>query len=233
MGQTTHTLVLGNYATTAIVEHIAAQYALCIDNPKDVEQMLAQRKQSLFVSHPPPRCLVIFNIKDGPSLSHQAKFEIFYKASEYCIDVLFLDEDGDIRTLTESFPFDHIYWFKKQGAPWSYEQVWQLHCMRRILTDDLHIARCFVGLLENQAVYLDGNGSTRLLTICPRFWTPETHYLFPATVQARVRLLLLAQLDPGSLIGRLDKATLLEILRHNAGMDIGFSFNTNPIGWLI
>ena len=50
-------------------------------------------------------------------------------------------------------------------------------------------------------------------------WTPEQHSLYPESVKQRVRFLLLAQLDYGSLLGRLDKACLLQILRCGAGLD--------------
>jgi hypothetical protein len=50
-------------------------------------------------------------------------------------------------------------------------------------------------------------------------WSPKLHWRFHASVQKRVRLLLLGQRDAGSLLSRLDKNTLVAILRMGAGLD--------------
>lgn len=50
-------------------------------------------------------------------------------------------------------------------------------------------------------------------------WSPANHLNFPATVHDRVLLLLMAQYDQISLISKLDKNCMMEVLRCGAGME--------------
>ena len=217
-------MVFGDYNTTRVVEQYADRYSSWTWCPSDIRAALALRAESIRAHFPdmPEPCLWIVLLDAKHPLSNHLTSGL----QTYHIDLLFLADGCALARKLHPW-VDEIVWFCNAKQPWTLESTraakifWGppirpsiRDLLRRLAT--LKFGQC---VTLNFRQFSESAHQLSLWHPWPRFWTPENHHLFPSTVQARVRLLLLAQLDPGSLIGRLDKACLLEILCYNAGCD--------------
>jgi len=220
-------ILVGDYASTRVVEQIASEYSTCIWSPSDIDTLLRKRRKDLAQKplHPKPDLwLLIFKIDDEIfHVSPDTIRKLLMNGKHWCVDLLFLDGHAQRHwNPTERAEKDEILFFP------STRPRYHRHLLRQYIspaTDLDELARqlntipfghCFV---YNSRLVYDSHAALTLWKPWPGLWTPETHSSFPKSVRERVRLLLLAQRDAGSLLSRLDKACLMEILRYGAALD--------------
>jgi len=220
-------VLIGKYASTRVVEQIASEYSTCIWNPEDIDALLLERKKDFigkFKPNPKP-WLIIFKIDGDNAPENNVErlpvrwWKIQVNGRHWGMDLLFLDANARWRwNLRERVQFDELMFFRSICP--QYQSV-----MLRQYTKDLSMRAeeefmCRLKTIPfGQCITLNGGGVMPLWKPWQKHWTPESHSTFPPSVRERVRLLLLAQRDAGSLLSRLDKACLMEILRYGAALD--------------
>jgi len=214
-------ILVGDYASTRVVEQIASEYSTCIWNPEDIDALLLERKKD-FVGNFRPRpepWLLIFKI-DGDTAAGPPNTirTLLMNGRHWCVDLLFLDAHAQRRwNPMERAQLDAILFFPSTRPRYHRDLLRQY--ISPTATDLDELARQLDAILFGRCFVFDSHAALTLWRPWHKLWTPESHSTFPSSVRERVRLLLLAQRDAGSLLSRLDKACLMEILLCGAALD--------------
>jgi len=215
-------ILVGDYASTRVVEQIASEYSKCIWNSKDINALLRKRRKVLAQKplHPKPEpWLLIFKMDDEIfNVSPDIIRKLLMTGRHWCIDLLFLDAHAQRHWNPMERAQVHGILFFPSTRPRYHRDLLRQYISP---TDtDLHeLARQLNTIPFGHCFVFDSYAALTLWKPWQNLWTPETHSIFPRSVRERVRLLLLAQRDAGSLLSRLDKACLMEILLCGAALD--------------
>jgi len=216
------TLLVGEYRTTRVVEQIASLYSVVLYNPDNLWNRIDERNRSfthtLSEQQPIVHWLWVF---DFSNLAEEHCRVLLANGAWWLIDILLLDPSwtfsfslyGSTRWINQvlRFPLSDgsmLFPTTLKRDPFPTENLGTVpfgSCVK-------------ISLNKHQTGTTLGYNSS-VWRPWQKPWTPEQHSLYPDSIKQRVRLLLLAQLDSGSLLGRLDKACLLQILRCGAALD--------------
>ena len=215
------TLLVGEYRTTRIVEQIASLYSVVLHNPDNLWNRIDERNRSfthtLSEQQPMVHWLWVF---DFSNLAEEHCRVLLANGTWWLIDILLLDP-----TWTFSFSLygstrwiNHVLRFPLSDGSMLFPTTLKRDPFPTENLGTVPFGSCVRHRFKHQNGTTLGYNSS-VWRPWQKAWAPEQHLLYPVSVRQRVRFLLLAQLDAGSLLGRLDKACLLEILRSGAALD--------------
>jgi len=213
------TLIVGEYRTTRIIEQIASLYSVVQHNPDNIWDRINERNRSFTHALPGQHWLWIFDCQSMVEKEPDSRVLLANGAS-WLIDILLLDPawEFSLSLYGGTRWIDQVLRFPLSDGSLLFPTTHKRDPFPRGNLGTVPFGSCVRHKFERQGDIALGYTSS-VLRPWQKPWTPEQHSLYPVSVRQRARLLLLAQLDAGSLLGRLDKACLMEILRYGAALE--------------
>jgi hypothetical protein len=197
------TVVVGNAQETRFLDQCQVGYDQVLVNPKEdtISKLTRTRRYAR------DKCLIIIFFHSWSFYSDSMR-NLVFNSQHYRLDLIIFDKDAACLWPPHfRVQFDIVILF--QGALGDYPRRFDLHPQPVELPK---FQRFDVGKPSTYS-------RREVLNAWPKHWTKENHLDWPRTIQQRVKLLLLAQLDQQSLFGKLDKHCLLNILLQDAALD--------------
>lgn len=218
-------IIVGPYKDTRIVEQFTCEFEsyMWLDTENITGFELWEYIESLKVTSLGGPLLVLIKINPKIRLDYlsvQVIHRALYNARHSNISILFLDKDGCSKSFLNAANRQQISQVYIASVPISECFIKEFFRQYDFYDTDkiLSVVR---EAEEGSWCEIRRDGSVLPFYPWPRHveWKPECHLNFPSTVHKRILLLLMAQYDEASWLSKLDRNSMLELLRCGAGMD--------------